>query len=344
MGSYVPPRRESIAEHLAIARRRWPKKCVGWNEGAITPAFVEDLIREDIINGPYAVTKSAGRGKGRRFAPRDYRDLLEVIKLKLTGLKHRRTWLFHLWLRGHCYPIEEVRRALVDEVHIAIDLLKSDIAPTGRWTEPFGVKYDRRVRKSEGADEGLSDLMELLAAKMLRPAAVQEITPSAERIAFEVASMSEVDASTLLPAIANLVEAVKGTEQMKTGSADVLMHALSTTSLGQTAVTLIRANPGDIDKLEHDLEGSIDDGSGRSKLLDTVRSASEERFLAVRRFWRATNSGQIESVTRRFREECTTEAIPFLDFIEPMLRNQRLVNRSNPHLTAYLFATYLLHL
>jgi hypothetical protein len=251
--------------------------------GAITLPFVEDLIRRKLINGPEPVQKRDGRGRGQRFKPRDYRDLLELIRLKLGGVKHRSAWLFQLWLRGHEYPIEDVRRALIGEVQVAIHSVMTDFAPTGRFTEPFGVKFARRVRGAQGDNE-ISDFLEPLVAKMMRPGAIAEITPSVDRMTAELAALSGVDGFRLRAAVAELVEGLKGNTGISSDSQGTLSRAFSATSFGPLFDLMRAAKSADFAKMQAGLEGALDDGSGSSKLVDALRCAGEQKLREVRKF------------------------------------------------------------
>lgn len=200
---YPVRRRESIADHLAGARAR-VQLPGDWSAHLATPAFVADLIKRGIINGPVRVPKSTGVGSAQRFRPRDYRDLLEVISLKSQGIKHRSAWIAHLWLRGHDYPIERFRTALLDEVKTLRKLALADFAPRGRLTTiPFSKRFDDRVRKRpEGSlAPETTDLFEPLAALMIRPQAGKDVR-------IDIARASEVVQSMISEPIAGLEEAL----------------------------------------------------------------------------------------------------------------------------------------
>lgn len=338
MGSYRRPRRESIADHLAVARRRWHPQLPPWPEDAISTFFVEDLIKEHIINGPYSVQKAEGRGRGRRFHPRDYRDLLEVIRVKLSGIKHRSGWILHLWLRGHEYPIEDVRRYLLDELQASMEIVKKDFAPTGRFTEPFSEKYNRRVREAEGRFDAMSDIVEMIAPRMIRPQAIEQINPNIDRMADEFAGFFGVEAGTLKPIISEFVEAAKGRPTFSASSAELMMGLLQSGPVAQLMPLLMNAPPQLVQEFESSLTGCIDDGAGHSTLVEAVRQAPDKKLLHARRFWRASRSGQITIELNRGRSQCQPEHMPIIDALTPVMLSQRHINRCHPSMTAYTFS------
>ncbi len=341
MDAYVSPRRESVADHLAVARSRWRPNYPAWPEAAISPAFVEDLIREGIINGPKPVQKREGRGKGRRFEPRDYRELLEVIRVKLSGVKHRSGWIVHLWLRGHEYPIEVVRRALIDEVHATIDIAMRDFAPTRRFTEPFGVKFDRRVRRAGDENDVTWDFLEPLVAKMIRPNAITEITPNVGRMVDDLASISGIEADLLKSALTETLEAVKGGPNPSRQSCATLQQMFAPTPVGQLIKLMLTADPGAIQKAEAGIHGLIDDGAGRSGMVDAIRNAPEATLRRVRHLWVAIRSGSLEKLLLEGGRACPVELRTAFEAIQVCNRQQRLTNRSNPAMSAYIFGTYV---
>jgi hypothetical protein len=339
--TYVPPRRESIFDHLEVARSRWAAAYPAWPEDSITVAFVEDLLREKIINGPEPVQKREVRGKGQRFKPRDYRELLEVIRLKLGSMKHRSGWLFHLWLRGHEYPIEDVRRALVDEVQVTIRTIMKDLAPTGRFTEPFGVKFDRRVRRVAGEDDVISDFMEPLVAKMVRPNGITEITPNIGRMATELAAIGTIDVTALQQALTDFVAALKGSSSVSAESFTTLTSAFRSTPFGHMFDLMMSASVTDMQQMETAMHGAIDDGTGRSKLVDAIREAPESKLQAVRRLWAAIRSGFLETSLSQWLPSCPSHLRPAFQSMRVWAKQQRLTNRNNPKLAPYTFAFYV---
>lgn len=128
---YRPPRRESIADHLTVARRRLRIPDGTWTDKTATVSWALDLHKCEILNGPLDVDKAEGAGRGKRYQPRDYRDLLAIIRLKARGIKRRSAWIAHLWLGGHEYPVERFRAALLAEVRAMRKDVIADFAPRG---------------------------------------------------------------------------------------------------------------------------------------------------------------------------------------------------------------------
>lgn len=174
-------RRESIEDHLATAAFRFPQLAAE-TAGRSRRDWVRDLIQQKLFDGPYPVDKSSGPGRGGRFAPRDYRALIEILSLRQRGAKHRRTWLVWLWLRGRDYPLGDVRAAAAADVAGTLKTLLAELNPSGRSTEPFVVKYRRNVarKRAESPFPDLGGLEEYLAALMVRPheAAQMSINPN----------------------------------------------------------------------------------------------------------------------------------------------------------------------
>jgi hypothetical protein len=110
MGRYRPPKRESINELLAVARRRVTLPDAGW-EG-IGESFVRSLIKERLLPPLVPGTKAAGRGRAVRMTQRGYRDLLSILRLRALGVR-RREWAFYLWIRGSPFPETTVRVAAI---------------------------------------------------------------------------------------------------------------------------------------------------------------------------------------------------------------------------------------
>src|SRR5580700_4732319 len=130
---YIPPKRESIKEHLVVASARVKMPKEGWQPKTATVPFVEDLVKRQIIGGPYRVKKSSGRGWGRRLKPRDYRDLLRIVRLKCLEITRTDFWILHLWLHGRDYPPDVVARAFFNSLGAFLDEAKRDLSPRDRW-------------------------------------------------------------------------------------------------------------------------------------------------------------------------------------------------------------------
>jgi len=342
MASYVPPLRESIEDHLRVARKRWWIPSVPWPPNAISVAFVGDLIKKGIIGGPKAAgPKKCGRGVARRFRPADYRDLLHVITLKLMGVKHKSGWILDLWLRGRNIPIEDARQALINELQPVIDTAKRDIAPTGRWTEPFGKKYDRRVRSTEEADDGSVDAMEVFAALMIRPKALSEITPDVPNLSETLAAIAKTSSETLQPFLEELVDSTKQGRAVDLDLAQQFSAELERSEIGPLFAALMPVVQSEGESIMRSLSGALDDGSGNSTLVAALRGASEESLLRAREVYQITRSGHIEDCLRQARAQCPLHLVPLLTLLEPIMKSQRLTMRWSPKFSAHIFALYL---
>jgi hypothetical protein len=149
-----PPRRESIEDHIATACAFLARS--GVSAGA-SRAWVRDLVYKGIIDGPLSQPKTAGRGRLERFSAPNYRDLIEGMRVRAEGAIHRSTWRLWLWSRGRDYPIDEIRRAMTADLRRNLNVVRAQLAPTGRYTEPFTVKYRRNVAP-QAADSPFPDL------------------------------------------------------------------------------------------------------------------------------------------------------------------------------------------
>jgi hypothetical protein len=156
----APSRRESIEDHIATARACLRRAHV---EADATRAWVRDLAHEGMIDGPRSSPKAAGCGRRERFAPSDYGDLMETMRLRAEGAIHRSTWLVWLWLRGRDFPLAIVREALPTDLRRNLSKMRRQFAPTGRDTEPFTVKFPRNVA-SQNTDCPISRLRPALRA------------------------------------------------------------------------------------------------------------------------------------------------------------------------------------
>lgn len=207
-----PRRRESIADHLAGARKRVTLRGDGWTDKLATPAFVADLIKKEIIDGPQSLQKTIGVGKAQRFRPWEYRDLLDIINLKSQGIKHRSAWVAHLWLRGHDYPIERFLAALLKEVKAFRKTALEDFAPNGRLsTKSFSQRFDERVRKrpEDSLAPETTDIFEPFAALMMRPQAIGEVMVDMPSAAEFVQSMFPNKIDGLEETLTELFDAFK---------------------------------------------------------------------------------------------------------------------------------------
>jgi len=197
-------RRESIEDHLATAAFRFPHQAAE-TVGRSRRAWVRDLVRQKLFDGPYPVDKSSGPGRGVRFAPRDYHALLEILSLCQRGVKHRRTWLVWLWLRGRDYPLGDVRAAVAADVAATLKVLRAELNPSGRSTEPFVVKYRRNVaaKRAESPFPDLGGLEEYLAALMMRPHEAAQMSIDLNDVAAMMASAFDVPETDIRQVIQN---------------------------------------------------------------------------------------------------------------------------------------------
>jgi hypothetical protein len=337
---YIPPKRESIEDHLAVIERRATRLGIKWVPRLATRAFILDLIKRKIINGPQpAGPKQNSFGTSQRFSPRDYRDLLEVIQLKSRGVLHRRSWIIHLFLRGHEYDIEVVRRSLIGEVEQMNDTVSADFAPTGRWTESFGVKYDRRVRKRE--EDEFINILEPAAALMLRPSAIGEIGTDPSVIAAEVAEMLEIDRAEVEPVIRSLLDATKTNSLVPAEVMQKLFDLLGRKLPPELMKMYFEGSddqPPPIVSIAARVYGKVDDGSGRSRMVETISAAPESAFRKARKWNQLIfRSGLLERIPETARAEAP-ELGAWLDIVPDQARYMRMTARKNPWVAVQYFA------
>jgi hypothetical protein len=195
-----------------VARVRLKLPGSGWTDKVASPAWVEDLIREDIIEGPHPVRKTEGRGLGQRFAPKDYRDLLRIVGLKSQAVSRRSAWIAHLWLAGRDYPIPRVRDAFRAEIQKLAKGALKDFAPRERLNaEPFGKRYDRRVRQrnEDSLYPELVDIIEPVAALGIARRFLPQIATKPEDIIRLITEITGSPANNLSPMISELISSLK---------------------------------------------------------------------------------------------------------------------------------------
>lgn len=344
---YVPPRRESIEEHLASARARVAMPGDGWTDKLASPRFVLDLIERKIINGPVEIDKASGPGRGRRFRPRDYHDLLELIRFKALGANRRDAWIVRLWLRGHDYPFERAKESLIREVGSALDTAQADFAPTGRWTESFSVKYDRRVRqRSEGIlYPELTDTFEPIAAHMMRPDIIREIEPRTEAIASTVAEATNVDQSELQELLDTVVEAMKKNEPLDEAVQTKILGLAKSQLPPEFVDGLFKTDAegnseiGDLVDTLHDLYG---DGHSHAKLMRMLEEATVAHFKRARKLIMAILAGDLESLINRASPDLPSGVRETLEISRADARRNRRQMRDNPWIMMLILAEYVI--
>jgi hypothetical protein len=332
----VPLPRESIDDHLEAAFRRYPELAA--EPANASRAFVRDLIRQGFISKPDPIKKRSGPGRAVRFTQRDYRSLLEILLLRARGHLHRRTWRVWLWHLGREYPLDQIRAALAEEMSAQLKVIRAEIAPTGRFTEPFTTKYRRRVAPSR-ADSPFPDLggiEEPLVALMMRPQEAADIPFDFAALASMVATAAGGDAVQLLDVMQTL-------------------GASPSTDLPTAMTALAEAMPPGpfraifqsfaVDAPEApsppDLTGLIDDGHGKSALLRALDEASDEQLRAARCHIRMLRTGRLEQAIREAALAAPHAGAEPLRFIADWARMHRELLRGNPALAAHYTCLFI---
>jgi len=332
---YRSPRRESIEDHLATARARYPELA---GDDSSRP-WVRDLIRDGLIDAPHPVKKRSGRGQGMRFWSRDYRALIEILLLRSRGHGHRRTWLIWLWLRGREYPIAKVREAIVADASSHLKMLRAQLNPTGRSTEPFVTKYRRNIapQRADSPFPDLGSLEEPLAAWMMRPGEAAQMTIDLDDLSTLLARALEVDTQTMSEALQDLnASSPQNAQDSMLKFAEVIPQGPFRTLMEEFA----RFDPSDLPKPPQ-LAGIIDDGRGNSTLLAALSAASDQQFINARREVQAIRTGRFESALRAAAADALPRDADVLLFFADYMRMQRELYRGNPALAAYLFALHV---
>jgi hypothetical protein len=345
--SYQPPRRESIEDHLTIARARVQMPGKGWTKKLASPRFVLDLIEHDIINGPAEVDKASGPGRGRRFLPRDYHELLEVIRFKALGASWRDAWIVRLWLRGHDYPFDTVKTSLIQELRSILGKVHADFAPTGRWTEPFPVKYDRRVRHpAQGEPHAeLIDAMEPLAMLMTRPDLVHqlELNPDAFLPTLvEATGRSEDELRPLFDSMAESLKANRPPDPTAMAKINEIMRSQLPPNIVNQALKPDPSGLNEIDKLVTRMHGLYGDGATDPKIIRMLERATAEHFERARKLIRATLTGLIERAVRSILPTVPLEDRPLVEYCCSDAQRSRNKMRHNPWIMMQTLAQYVI--
>jgi hypothetical protein len=332
------PRRESIEDHLTTAAFRFPHLAAE-TAGRSRRAWVRDLVRRKLFDGPYPVDKSSGPGRGVRFAPRDYRALLEILSLRQRGVKHRRTWLVWLWLRGRDYPLVDVRAAAAADVAATRKAMLAELNPSGRSTEPFVVKYRRNVapQRADSPFPDLGGLDEYLAALMVRPHEAAQMSINMDDLAAMMSIAFDVPDTEMREAFRKLTAAPP--EQSQQAFRD-FVDLVPLGPMRTMFEALANSEPADLPQPPQ-LAGLLDDGRGRSALLVALKSASDEQVSRARREIQLLRTGTFESELRQAAEGAPEADAQVLLFWADWARSQRLLYRGNPQLASYFLAIHI---
>lgn len=281
--TYSPPRRESISDHLLVLRRRHKSLGIDWRENLATTAFVRSLIKNKIINGPaHEGSKSKGAGVRSRFNPRDYRDLLEVIRLKSRGVKRRNAWILHLWLRGHDYPMSRVRTALVAEALRVADQAVREIAPTGRFRGDFNRRVQRVAAKA-GKHGKHDDLLAFAYAMMVRPSEVRNLRITPAAVADLLCEGTALNRTAVQPVAESILESMKRGTTLDPQTIASLNEIFEQSPQGRAALQIITEHPEEVAGKIH---GVYADDRGRSRLVTSLSAASDQALINARN-WRS---------------------------------------------------------
>ena len=316
----------------------------GWTEKLASERFVRDLIDRKIIGGPVEVDKTSGPGRGRRFRPRDYHDLLELIRFKALGAHRRDAWIVRLWLRGHDYLFDRVKDSLIREVGSALDIVQDDFAPTGRWTESFSKKYDRRVRqRPEGTlFPELTDTLEPIAAHMMRPDIVPEIEPRIEAIASTFAEATGTPPKELQELLDTAFRAMKNNEPLDdayaTRAYDFFTSQFPPEFIDNLCETDAEGN-SEIVSLVDTLHGLYGDGNSPAKLMHMLEAAKVDHFGRARKRVTGILSGELESLLDRALPEAPLHVHEMFEALRNDARRSRRMMRVNPWIMMEILAT-----
>ncbi len=335
---YSPPRRESIEDHLEVlqTRRKWLG--IVWNPKLATPDFIRSLIKKKIIAGPrHEGGKAEGPGVRSRFAPRDYRDLIEVIRLKSRGVTRRKAWILHLWLRGHEYPMLRVRDALLSETRRRVTATMREIAPTGRFTR----KFVRRARRAspELAKPGY-EILALCYALMTRPSEIQNVEIDAEGLAGFICEDTSTPTSDALPLIESLVTAIRaGATSIDPEVESGLISLFQGSPYGRRALETIKNHPNPEGILNR-LHGMFADNRGHSRLLNAIERATEQDLLRARAWHNFIRRVSLSAV-RASLAEVSADERRRLELMLEMLVDFRRLMFAGPDVEAYLFMLFV---
>ncbi len=331
----MPLRRESIEEHIATAKAYLRRDGVVANA---TRAWVRDLVREGIIDGPQSGPKAAGRGRRERFSPRDYGDLIETMRLRSGGAIHRSTWLVWHWLRGRDYPIPIVREALATDLRRNLSEIRRQFAPTGRDTEPFITKFRRNIapQRAQSPFPDLGPLSEPLAALMFRPSEAKNVPLDLDSLVEFAAEALGLDARQFRTAI----DAGYASPQTDTATAlRAFSDALPESDFAALVRTFAEVVPREV-KMPN-LVGMLDDGFGHSNLEHALDRATDDELRRIRTIVRSIRTGQFEIEVRSAQVTVPSNGGIALNWLGNWARLQRLLLRLNPAQNAGIFCSYL---
>ena len=351
MSRYQPPRRESIEDHLRVARARVKLSGAGWTEKLASPPGSK------ISSGK---TSSAARLRaegerprvGQRLAPRDYRDLLRIIDLKSQGVSHRSAWIAYLWICGRNYPIDRVRDAFCLEIKRMTKTMLTEFAPRERLQGPrvtsFGKRYDRRVRKRDSEAEnppGFADIAEPFVALGMSRQFLPQIGTDPNAITKLVSEATGYPASELAPAMAVIVDAMKAGRTLSTQEQEQLREILG--GLWSHAGLGALFSDPDFFSLAAQgpvtMEGSIGTFSRRkeSTLLHTIEVATPLHWELARRQLTHVCSGKMEYECSLLITSAESDARRALDILVRNMADQRMTARASPRARVHLFVHYL---
>ena len=338
--TYSPPRRESIEDHLEALRRRapWLRDWlhIEWTPKLASAAWIRSLAvkKKGIIHGPvHEGGKSEGPGVRSRFSPRAYRELIEVIRLKSLGVKSRNSWLLHLWLRGHEYPMRRVRTALIAEARKRVSTVVKEVAPTGRFRYNINRRLKRISAKSGKRDYG--EFLNFLYAMMARPSEMRNVDIDAQHFAMLLCEGTRTSVNEALPLAERLLASVKAGEPPDTEVELGITSILQQSSLGRHALETLRSHPH-AEQIVHRIHGLFADDRGRSRLLDAIQGATDEQLVNARQwrsFWRRVNMVELKESMRNVAPELRAARDVMWDMIA-MLRRAMF---SHPEMDAYVF-------
>lgn len=270
-------RRESIKDHLESARAFLPE--IAGSRKTASIRFVRSLAAIGLIDGPSRVKTESGKGWGQRFAPRDYRALLEILLLRSRDLVHPRSWRVLLWTRGRNYPIETIREALLAETAAMLESSRQQVTPTGRTVRPFADLFRTRIADKD-ADPRLPDfgpLAPLIGAIILRPHEVGSVEISAKDIAQVLATAIEIDEEAAYA----FVEELLANPAAKLEETINRFLAVVPKGPAHTLASLMGQIPQIEQPLAH-LLGMLDDGFGRAGIETALQDADNPTLMRAR--------------------------------------------------------------
>lgn len=331
-----------------MARVRVELPGAGWTDKLASPSWVEDLIREDIIGGPYPVRKIEGRGVGQRFSPRDYRDLLRTLTLKSHGVNRHSAWIAHLWLAGRDIPISRVRDAFRTEAQRVAKGALKDFAPRERlYTEPFGKKYERRIRARKGQSlyPELTDIIEPMAAFGISKRFLSQIATKPEDITRLITEVTGFSANDLSTAIAEMISSLKEGRPPSPDAQQEMQHFIELVAREQGLEVILQSQEfaEAAAQAPANLEGILGTFSVKqpSTLLRTISAATDRQWHITRGMFTAVCSGQLERAFSGALAEATPEHQQLLQLSLSATRQQRELARGTPWVRLHLFVHYL---